>query len=50
MTLAGGAPGRSDTVTKISDVGTVPEEARPVATVAVTAWNLAFAFEKLNRT
>jgi hypothetical protein len=50
MTLAGGAPARSDTATKISDVGTIPEEGRPVSTAAVSAWNLAFAVEKMKRT
>ena len=50
MTLAGGAPARSDTVTKISDVGTMPEAAGPVSTATVSAWNLAFAVEKVKRT
>jgi hypothetical protein len=50
MTLAGGAPARSDTVTKISDVGTMPEAAGPVSTATVSAWNLAFAVEKAKRT
>ena len=50
ITLAGGAPARSDTVTKISDVGTMPEAAGPVSTATVSAWNLAFAVEKAKRT
>jgi len=43
-TVAGGAPARSDSCTKISEVGTVPEAAGPVSTAATADWYLVSAY------